>query len=336
VNARRRRVLAALSVAVALACGGTLAGCDTGQGPLTGIGEPLQVANAQFIPGALPGSPPLPEDAATPTTADGGTLPLSVLSLNYSSQMAYAGESSKSISGDVSSDTQAVGIRFADMGSGYWVVPVGTQDLQLPNANTFGLTTSYALTDPAGLHDLLLVAIGPTGAAGIQTPLQICLGSRIPDNGHACDPTIAPPAAVMTLQWDAPFDLDLHVITSSGLTYDPKTPYGEDLDAAVRTLPTDVPFIDRDSDRNCIADGLNQEDLIFPDSLPNGVYDVFVDPFAACGQNSVRFTFTIYQRQGTCPACSLQPTLTKTGEFLASQVTGGTQPPLFVDELQVQ
>jgi hypothetical protein len=87
---------------------------------------------------------------------------------------------------------------------------------------------------------------------------------------------------------------------------------------------------------NCVPDALRQEDLVFPEPLTKGNYFIFVDPFAACGQNAVHFTFTLYRSIGKCPDCSLKPALKQSGELLASQVTGGTAPPTFVLKIPVQ
>jgi hypothetical protein len=324
-----RATLAALAISAV--------GCDVGQGPSTGIGEPLQLTNGQFIPGDLPGTPPLAADAGAIAT-DGGAPPLSVLTYTYASTIVVPGAGSKNIGGDVTNDAVAVGVRLVDLGTGYWVVPVGAADLMLPTAQTFSMAMAFEPTDPPGLHDLRFVALGPNGNGGTQSDLQLCIESRIPDNGHACDPTVAPPAAVFTLQWDTNFDLDLHVVTPAGLDYNAKdSPLGEPLEAGVRTIPSNLPFIDRDSLRSCLPDGLRQEDLVFPDSLPSGRYHIYVDPFAACGQNQVHFTFTLYTSSGKCPNCNLgvaYPPIS--GELLASQVTGGTQPPLFVEDVVVK
>ncbi len=322
-------------IAVVAACAPLLCGCDVGQSPAT-PGEPIQVQPGQFIPGDLPGTPPIAGDAGNRPGADAGTRPLSVLSLGFNSTQVLPGMGAKSLSGDVTSDSAAVGVRIADLGTGYWVVPVGPPDPMIPGAFTFGISASFDPSDPPGLHALRFVAIGPAGNGGTQSDLEVCIDSRIPDNGHACDPTVAPPAAVFSLRWDTDFDLDLHVVTPSGVDFNPKMPTGESLEAGVRSIPKDLPVIDRDSLRNCVADGLLEEDLIFQDPLPRGTYRIYVDPFAACGQTAVRFTFTLYQVRGKCPACDLRSTLTRSGELLASQVTGGASAPLFVDELLVQ
>jgi hypothetical protein len=322
---------------VAVCAAFVAASCDVGQSPITGLGEPIVVQGGQFIAGDLPGSPPLAEDAKAPMEADGGFEPLSVLTALTVSQNVLPGEIGKLIKGDVSGDTQAVGVRLVDMGSGYWVVPASSPDTQTPGALGYTILAGFNINDAPGLHAARLVAIGPTGSAGTQLDVPLCLDSPIPDNGHACTPSIAPPAAVFTLKWDTDFDLDMHVVGPGGVVYDSKTRIAEPLEAGVNKIPSDEPFIDRDSMRNCVVDGLLQEDLIFPVTPPRGSYFLFVDPYSACGQNAVHFTFTVYQSVGKCPSCNLQVTgKPVSGELLASQATGGTSPPTFVLELPLQ
>lgn len=313
----------------------TAASCEVGQSPLTGVDEPIRIQGGQFVSGELPGSPPLAPGQKRPTAPDGGFEPLSLLSARVQTSTIVAGLTGMTITGDVSDDTQAVGIRFPDVGSGYWVVPAGSPDTQTPGAFSYSMTAGFGLTDPPGPHTLRLVAIGVSGNAGTQYELPVCLDSPIPDNGHTCDPAVAPPDAVFSLAWDANFDLDMHVVIPGGEVFDSKMRVAEPLEAGVTKIPPDQPYIDRDSLADCVPDGRRQEDLVFPKPLARGSYFLFVDPYSACGQNAVHFTFTIYESVGRCPACNLQAKGKYSGELLASQATDGMSAPTFVTKLVV-
>jgi hypothetical protein len=69
-----------------------------------------------------------------------------------------------------------------------------------------------------------------------------------------------------------------------------------------------------------------------PNPPSHGTYLVYADPFAACGQPAVRFTFTLYTLSGTCPDCTLVARPSVKGELLASQVTGGAAPGTFITQ----
>ncbi len=318
--------------------------CDSAQTPLTGIGEPLQISNGQFIPGDLPGTPPPPSDGGVAVAEEAGVdsgppEPLEITALGgFASNNVPLGAAGQTFSGDASNDAVAVGVRLAGMGTGYWVVPVGAPDANNPAFYTFGISASFSLNASPGLHDLLFVAIGGTGSAGVQSPIQLCINSRIPDNGFACYPNLqAPPKAVFSLEWDTNFDLDLHVVTPDGTDFNPKNPYGGPVEAGVHGLPPGLPHIDRDSVGSCVPDGLRQEDVIFPDALPGGTYTIYVDPFAACGQAAARFKLSVYLSSGTCPGptCRFGSVSSVSGEALAAQVTGGAGPMLKIDQITV-
>jgi hypothetical protein len=319
--------------------------CQPSQSALTGIGEPIQIANGQFISGTLPGTPAPPSDGGATAPEEGGVAeagppaPLTITDLGgFVSTSIQAGQAGLSFSGDASNDAVAVGVQLAGLGTGYWVVPLGAPDSLNPAFFTFGISANFNLSDPPGLRDLLFVAIDGQGHAGAQSAIQLCLNSRIPDNGFACYPDIqAPPKAVFTLEWDTSFELDLHVVTPSGADINPNAPYGGPVEAGVHGINPDLPHLDRDSDDNCVPDGLNQEDAIFPDALPVGTYTIYVDPFAACGQAAAHFKFTISQSSGTCPGptCRFGPVSSVSGEVTASDVTGGAGSMLKIDQLTV-
>jgi hypothetical protein len=311
-----------------IALSGVLAACS-GQAANSGLGEPLQVSGqAQFVSGRLPGT--IPPDAGG-DAGDAGAL--SVTSVALTNPFIVSGIAGTGVSGLVSSDAVAVGIAIANQGSGYWVVPTQGQDIQFPGQRDFSFTASFNPSNAPGNVDLRVVAISASGNAGLEASAPICLESRIPDYGHACIPTRVVPAAVFTLEWDSPFDLDLTVITPSGRNVNPKThPITASVDAGPLALTGQesvglydgaTGIIDRDSIGNCVVDGWRQEDLVFQDYPETGLYDIYADPFASCGQPAVRFTLTIYE-----PGSDgyLHATFTRSGELLANQTTGGAAP----------
>jgi hypothetical protein len=325
-----KRVLLPLTGLTALAVVCAVVACSGGEQANVGVTEPMVVSGAQFIAGAMPGAPAVEDGGAGDDGGAGATAPLSVVSVDYNNIHVVPGAAGKSFGGLATTDAVAVGVRLEDLGSGYWVVPVAGRDNQVPNTSDFSFSASFDVNDPPGERNLLMVAIDANGNAGTQLATELCLQSRIPDNGHACDPEAPVPAVVISLQWDDNFDVDLHVITPDGTDVNPKTnPLAIPIDAG--EPPPGDPRIDRDSLGQCVPDGLRQEDLVFADYPATGPYDIYAAPFASCGQPTVRFVLTIYEA-GSDGA--LHATFTQAGELLASSQTGGGSSGLFITEKQ--
>jgi hypothetical protein len=312
-------LLAAVSAAVA--------SCNGGPQANVGVNEPMAVSGGQFVPGDLPGAPPV--DGGGPIGGGVTPPPLSVLEVDYNNVQVTPGASGKSFGGIVSSDAVAIGVRLGTLGSGYWVVPVGGHD-PLANGSDVNFSASFNADDAPGTHPLRIVALDAAGNGGQQVDTLLCVESRIPDNGHACTPSQAVPSVVFSLRWDANFDVDLHVVDPSGTDINPKSnPVQFPIDAG-QPPPTD-PKIDRDSLGRCIPDGLRQEDLVFQSYPAVGPYDIYADPFEACGQPAVRFELTIYEAGGDG---ELHATYSQGGELLSNSVTGGGSSGLFITEKQ--
>jgi hypothetical protein len=280
------------------------------------------------------------EAGAAPAADGGASVGHLVVTTAFVPDVAYpAGTNGIPVSGRATSDAVAVGVRFADMGSGYWVVPLGVVNQNFPGENDFGMNMAFNPGDPPGHHDLAFVALDSAGNAGNQHVTPVCIDTALPDNQHACFPANTPPSTVISLVWDANFDLDLHVVTPEGVDINAKTRPNLGSDGGA-TTPATAARIDRDSLDHCIPDGFREEDVSWPPSrtpgmanLPTkGVYLIYVDPFAACGQPSVRFTVTLSTLQGTCPDCRLVAHKPVSGELISSQVTGGSSPPTFVTQ----
>jgi len=324
-----------LAIAVGSACGG--------QSANDGLTQPIQISGGQFISGPLPGMPP--PDAGQSSSGDAGAdsgggdsgaptlAPLSVTLATFTDAFLVAGIAGTGVSGLVTSDAVAVGVALENQGTGYWVIPTKGQDVTSPGQSDFGFSASFNRADTPGNTAIRVVAISASGTAGAQVNAPICIESRVPDNGHACESLRPVPRAVFTLQWDTAFDLDLTVITPSGRNVNPKSA------VTTASLPESGPFeypvepnesvglfdplagvIDRDSMGECVVDGWHEEDLVFQDFPATGTYLIYADPFEACGQESVRFNMTIWLPGSDG---NLHASFTQSGELLASQVTGG-------------
>jgi hypothetical protein len=326
---RARALLGVVAGALgALALGGALAsgaaGCD-GQTSHVAYGEPFRVRGAQFIEGLLPGT--LPAEGAT----GGSATALAVTAIATLNPVVSPGEASKSLSGRSTGDASAIALRIGDLGSGYWVVPVGGPDPQYPGELTWSVAADFDADARPGLHPLRVVAIDARGNAGVQSELSLCLASRIPDNLNACEPTLAPPEAVLTLSWDADVDLDLHVLDPDGRDINPKQPLVVPVDAGSRPSPAAASF-DRDSLAACTPDGRRQEDLVFP-ARPHGTWSVYANLFDACGKGGARFTFSVHEAEGGAADGTprhLVETFTRSGRVIDLDANGDARPGLFV------
>jgi hypothetical protein len=298
-------------VAVAASVMGTPA-CE-GVSNSVAYGEPIRVRGGQFVRGDLPAA---------------GSGDRKVTAIQTLNPVISPGEGGKSLSGRATGDAASIAFRFADLGSGYWVIPIGAPDPQYPGELTWSVAVDFDLGAPAGMHELRGGAIGADGVAGEASEQDFCVASRIPDNLNACESTLPPPEAVMTLEWDADVDLDLHVLTPEGRDVSPKHPLTIPVDAGVRPSPID-PLIDRDSVVACAADGRRQESLIFP-ARPEGTWSVYANLFDACGKPSVRFTFRVHEPEGEGKDRHLVQTFERSGRLVDLDANGDAKPGLFV------
>jgi hypothetical protein len=295
-----------------------LSGCS-GQPVIPGVGEPIVVRGATFISGPLPGTPPL----------DGGTPALPAVTAIQSVNNAFVlGQAGASYSGDVSDDATAVAVRFPDFGTGYWVFVPGPPDATDPGNLTWSMTFDVSRDVPPGLTTLRFAAIGPDGTSGTEVDQPVCIDAPIPDNYNACFSSRVPPAAVLSLSWDTPVDLDLQVVTPAGVVVSPKHPTTR-ASADAGPAPGDG-AIDRDSDANCVTDGLNREDLVWKDPPAPGIYLAYASLFSACGRPAVRFTLSLYVAEPVDGGQTLARKIQTSGELLATDENGGTGLGLYV------
>jgi len=319
----------------------TVAGCG-GQPITTEFQEPIRAQGAGFVKGALPGSRPL-----TGEEQGQGLLPATPTVLEVTIPPAIrVGSATFQIPGVISSDAAAVGFRFEDLGSGYWVRP-GTNQQQT-GGYSFSVDATISSDAPVGKHTLLFAGIGPHGESGNEQSYNVCLEPPIPDKlgsadpalpGNACNPTVQPPALVVSLGWDTAVDLDLKVVTPSGKIVDPKHPNtGTPVDGKVDVTAPGIGVLDGDSNSDCKLDDRNRENLVFETAPEPGIYQVYADLYEACGKGSVRFELSLVSsRDGADPDTFEQVTTFEQGGVLASaQADGGSALGTFVTEFVAQ
>jgi hypothetical protein len=299
-------------------------GC-TGEMQPVGLGEPIRVRSGRFRLGALPGS----EDPESPGPG--------VTSLDLSSTIVTIGQLDRFLAGRVTEDAVAIGVGFVDLGTGWWVTPVEGLDGAFPGERFFSFDYDVGGGIPAGLHRLRLAAIDEAGLAGPFRELEFCVvDDTVPDNLRACDPSATPPAAVITLTWDEPVDLDLVVDTPEGKRVDhrsPTTALSEDGDPIPREVLMDpsVGRLSRNSNAECVLDARNAESLVFAEDPAPGTYLVYANLFEACGRPSATFVVTVYRREPDGEGGSrLVLTDRRSGVVLGLSANGGAGPPLYV------
>lgn len=285
-----------------------------------GLFEPIRVPEGEL----LDAEPPLVE--AGPK----------VTSLDTSSGILTVGQRDRLLSGRTTEDAHAIAVRFADLGSGWWVRPVQDKNPMYPGERDFQFRHDIGGGAPPGVHTLLLAAIDEAGRRGPAFELEVCVrDDRLPDNLNACDATIPPPALVITLEWDQDVDLDLVVETPGGKRIAHATPTsGEKVDtevpAGVVKDPTTGRLV-RDSNAGCAIDGRNSESVVFQEPPARGTYLIYADLYDACGAPGTLFSAAVYRRVEREDGTFALVEDARTGGALVDlQATGGGKTPLYV------
>ena len=320
-----QRCLVLLSALSALGC--------SGESLTRGSTEPFRVDGAQFIAGDLPG---IAADSQAAKAESAAALPSLVAFSSLT--IVPPGAVDRGLSGTATVGTSSVGVRFNDLGGGYWVLPTTNVDLFSENEIAWGGLASYARQPDAGTHKLLAVAIDGKGRAGVQSSLDVCLLPEVPDNGNVCDPAKDPPKLVVSLGWNSPVDLDLRVVTPDGKIVDAKHPStalaGED--GKVDPSADGTGKILTDSNASCQLDGQQRENLVFQQRPPSGKYLVYANLFEACDQPSVEFTLTLHSSIPADDHFSQLETLRKSGGLQAIHANGGAELGTFLTQFTIE
>ncbi len=270
----------------------TTAACE-GASSESGVTAYLQLANAQFVPGSLAA------DGGTPS-ADGGALGPPIRGVNLSVTNVYPGIQNVPLSGNVENGTSVL-VGLAD-DAGYWIIPAPFVDVQTPNNYLFQTKMSLSPSTPAGTETLILRGVDASGQIGPAQAIALTVATPVPTG-----------ALVITLAWDTQSDMDLHALVPN--TDDPTTPIeiyyknrvglpppvpgnppltGDYLTAAVAAAGS----LDFDSNAGCLIDGRRQENIVYTQQPPPGVYTVRVDASSLCGQVDAQWQVTATDAYG--------------------------------------
>lgn len=299
-------------------------GCTGEVDARVGLLEPLRIPEGTFHAGELAVSDD--EDA------------LRITSIESPSGLAVPGQRQRTLGGRTTEDAWSVALRMQGLGTGWWVLPVDDLEPQYPGERGFLVSYDLGAGLPAAEHVVEIAAVGEDGRRGVPFELGLCVQDDVVPTGlGACDPTIPPPAAIVSLVWDRPVDLDLRVHTPDGQEIGWKAPTtaapsdaGPISDDALDD-PT-LGRLDRDSNAGCIIDGHNSEAVVWEEPPADaGPYPVYVDLFEACGQRGTHFAVSVYRRRAHDDGTwSFEETQRRTGALDSLQVSGGEGLGLYV------
>jgi hypothetical protein len=265
-----------------------LSACQWSSDSSSGLTSLLRVQGGQAMRGSIAGP-------ATTITAKALLVP--------GNRNIYPGAIDKAITGVVGPDTNTVALGVAG-DDAYWLVPALTADTEDPHS--FKYSASFSLS-PA-LASSPLLQPNPDDPSTLVLPVSARAVDQADNFGPPFIETLimVPQAIagtlVVSLDWDAPVDLDLHV----------QVPILANNDAGLvtvwakaRSAEPNLPdggvdgVLDFDSNEGCQIDGLDRENVVWTGQPPAGRYIVRVDAFSLCGQVSAAWHAIAYSPQAT-------------------------------------
>ncbi|HTM43562.1 MAG TPA: hypothetical protein VL137_01330 [Polyangiaceae bacterium] len=272
----------------ALSSCAVLLACSQGEESTRGQNELFRVRDAEFVAGALPGY----KAPTTPTTTPNTHGLPTITNISLANFIVRQGQGGKRIAGQASDKSWSIGVSLKGISNGYWMLPVGDVD---PSTGAFGWSgvADFDPGVPTGPQTLQMVVFDRQGRAGVQALQNLCVAGIEPDEFNVCYPNTPPPAAAISLTWNANADLDLQVVTPDGKVVSAKHPLVADPQGDEIVDPSE-PHLDRDSGANCTPEGIHTENLIWPNDAPVGRYRIHVNLFNPCGRSIVPFRVAVF------------------------------------------
>jgi len=248
------RALVTLSFASMLVASG-VASCSNGVQADTGSDAYMQIPGAQFIRGPMPAG-----SAKGPAVEQ-----IALLNANI-----WPGLTAFGIGGAIAPTATAAAVGLQG-DRGYWIVLAGTPNVAAPTYPTFGATAEFSTGIVPGKYTLVVRAVDGNGNYGLPKT-QLLFGEAPPGPSLVGD-------LVVTLTWNNDANLDLHVVQPDGFEL-----YWDAESSETEMDGGSYGYIDYNSNANCVIDGLDREDAIWPEEPPPGQYTVRVDAAALCGE----------------------------------------------------
>lgn len=211
--------------------------------------------------------------------------------------------------------------------AGGFTIPGGSKIVGLnAGANTFSrvllkvnaATDYYELTGlPAASYNTIVFTIPQTAPSSFTVGVAVSVGPTDPIGPYVTIGVNLTPVGLgdvqVSLAWDAPSDLDLHLVepdSVTGAAGGREIYYGASVDTATQGK------LDLDSNAACNIDGKNNENITFQGGTPlRGTYIVRVDNWDACSQTRINYVVTVNVKG--------QPTRTFVGVFTDPGDRGG-------------
>lgn len=175
----------------------------------------------------------------------------------------------------------------------HWVVAPRGFDFVVTDELLFDAQLQFS---PAIARDRVDVQLQAADADGRLGPITTTHFDVLPD--------VPPAQLVVTLGWDAPVDLDLHVENPDGSVVGAKDPTTL-TPSAGEVLPpeawTDAGVFEFDSNQGCRLDLRNRETVSWVGTPPPGTYRVYAHLFSACDREVVNFS-AVVQHDGRAVA----------------------------------
>jgi hypothetical protein len=248
----------------------TLGGCSSGASNDPALTSLMRIQGAQFVAGSMPAAQAGPE----------------VASIDLLTNTIWPGYANEPLKGSLGESAMAVTLALSG-DEGYWIVPAGVPDVSTPTLPTFRATASFSTGLAPGAYSLEAHAVDSVGTLG---PPKVQTLTALP----VAPSRVVQGELVVTLAWDTEADVDLHVLDPLGNEIYHGAPSSLDPFAQGTSVSSASPgVLDVDSNANCRADGLCQEDVIWAGTPPRGHYVVRVDTLSLCGQASAHWTVSV-------------------------------------------